>query len=156
MQAMIGYENLESFLLPLISCIWNANRFGSTSTQEICKVVIDTRFTYFQAPVRVEDVLGRVFPFPSECSLEALHQEIKVRFKNGLGKREVLAGDYEIFNARNTDRVLTVTGNDNLYPGMSIHMAVVVGIEADHHGNCPRVQCPSQTFKYGDYGGKIW
>lgn len=52
---------------------------------------IDTRFTYFQAPVRVEDALGRVFPFPSACSVEALVAEIVVRFQQGPGKeRETL------------------------------------------------------------------
>ena len=156
MQALNGYETLESFLWPLVSCIWNANKFGSTSTQEVYNAVLDTRFTYFQAPVKVEDVLGRVFPFPSECSLEALNMEITVRFKDGLGRRKVLAGDYEIFNARNTAHVLTITGNDTLVPGMSIHMAVVVGIEASHHGKCPRVQCPSLTFTHSTFGGKIW
>ena len=132
------------------------NRLESTSTQQIYNVVLDTRFNHFQDPVKVEDVLGRVFLFPSECSLEALNTEIKVRFKKGLGRREVLAGDYEIFNARNTAHVLTITGNDTLVPGMSIHMAVVVGIGASHHGKCPRPQCYSRTFTDAAYGGKVW
>ncbi|KAL8792677.1 MAG: hypothetical protein Q9195_004737 [Heterodermia aff. obscurata] len=127
-----------------------------TSTQEIYSVFLDTRFTYSQAPVKVEDVLGLVFPFPSECSLEALNAEIKVRFKEGLGRREVLAGDYEIFNARNPAHVLTITGNNSLIPGMSIHMAVVVEAAADNRRKCPRLQCPSRIFTNATYGGKMW
>ncbi len=67
-----------------------ANVYLSASTQEIYTVMleirtstrgIDTRFTFFQDPVRVRDALGRVFAFPSELSIEALNAEVKARFK---------------------------------------------------------------------------
>ena len=87
---------------------------------------IDTRFTVFQAPVRVEDMLGRVFTFPSECSIEALDDEIKARFKEGPGKTEVLAGNFEIFNIKNIDQVITISSHSVLIPRMSISMAIVL------------------------------
>ena len=79
-----------------------------------------------------------------------------MRFKNGLGRCEVLAGDYEIFNARNTAHVLTITENNTLVPGMSVNMAVVVESKAISRGKCPRLQCPSRIFTDATYGGKIW
>lgn len=89
-----------------------ANVQSSVSTQQIYTIMvelraslpgIDNRFTYFQAPVRVEDVLGRVSSFSLECIIEALKAEIKTRFKKGPDKTVVMAGDFEIFNAKNTN-----------------------------------------------------
>ena len=110
-------------------------RYQSVSTQQIYAIVlelktnllgIDTRFTYFQATVKVEDVLGRVFPFSSECSIEALDTEIRSRFKKGPGKIEVKAREFELFNAKNARQVLTITDDNGLLPGMSINMAIVL------------------------------
>ena len=86
----------------------------------------DTRFTYFQAPVRVEDAFGRVFPFPSECSPKALDAEIKTRFKEGISKgiskEAVMAGLYKIVDAKTNKQLLPLPGHDILLPGMSISM----------------------------------
>ena len=137
----------------------------SVSTQQIYTIVlelrtsvlgIDTRFTYFQTPVRVEDALGRVFPFSSECSIEALNAEIKARFKEGPGKTEVMAGDFELFNAKNTDQVLTISGRNPLLPGMSIHMAIILEKEFAEGDKCPMPHCASKTFLEADCGGRIW
>lgn len=117
---------------------------------------IDTRFTYFQAPVRVEDALGRVFPFSSECSLEALNAEIKARFKEGPGKTEVMAGDFEIFDAKNTDQSLTISGRNVLLPGMSINMAIVLNKEFAEDDKCPMPHCASKTFNKPVRDGKGW
>ncbi len=135
------------------------------STEQIYTIVleirasllgIDTRFTYFQVPVRVEDALGRVFPFSSECSIEALNAEIKTRFKEGPGKTEVMAGDFEIFNAKNTDEVLTVSGHDVLLPGMLINMAIILEKEFAEGNKCPMPHCASKTFVEADGGGRTW
>ena len=135
------------------------------STQQIYTIVleirasllgIDTRFTFFQAPVRVEDVLGRVFPFPSECSIEALDAEIKVRFKEGPGKTQVMAGDFEIFNAKNTDEVLTVSGRDVLLPEMSINMAIILQEDFAEGNKCPMPHCASKSFVEVAGGGRTW
>ena len=117
---------------------------------------MDTRFTFFQAPVRVEDALGRVFPFSSECSIEALNAEIKSRFRKGPGKIEVMAGGFEIFNAKNTDQVLTISGHNVLLPGMSINMAIVVEKEFVEGDQCPMPHCPSETFVKAIGGGRTW
>lgn len=117
---------------------------------------IDARFTFFQAPVRVEDALGRVFPFPSECSIEALDAEIKARFKEGPGKAEVLAGNFEIFNAKNADQIITISGRSVLVPKMSINMAIVLEKEFAEGDKCPMPHCASRTFVEAVVGGKTW
>ena len=117
---------------------------------------IDTRFPYFQAPVRVEDALGRVFHFSSECSIEALNAEIMTRFKKGPGKTEVMAGDFEIFNAKNTDQALTISGRNVLLPGMSISMAIVLEKTFAEGDKCPMPHCASKSFIEAVGGGKTW
>ena len=138
---------------------------SSVSTQQIYTIVlelrtsllrIDTRFAFFQEPVRVEDVLGRVFPFASECSVEALNAEIRARFKQGPGKTEVMAGDFEIFNATDSDQILTATGDDGLLPGMRINMAVVLNQKFDSSGKCPVPRCTSTSVVNAVGGGRNW
>lgn len=143
----------------------NINAYSSASTQQIYTIVlelktnllgIDTRFTYFQAPVKVEDALGRVFPFSSECSIEALDAEIRSRFKKGPGKLEVIAGDFELFNAKNTKQVLTISDSNDLLPGMSINMAIVVEKPFAEGDKCPMPHCNSKTFVETVGGGRTW
>lgn len=118
---------------------------------------IDTRFTYFQAPIRVEDALGRVFPFPSECSIEALTAEIKARFRGGPSEKEVLAGDFEIFiNARNNTKLLITSGRNVLLPGMSVNMVIVVVDFVAGSDECPMPHCASKTLAEVIGGGKTW
>ena len=135
------------------------------STQQIHAIVvelknnllgIDTRFTYFQAPVKVEDALGRAFIFASECSIEALDAEIRSRFKNGPGKTEVMAGDFELFNAKNAEQVLTISEGNGLLPGMSINMAIVLEKEFAEGDKCPMPRCNSKTFVETVGGGRTW
>ena len=117
---------------------------------------IDTRFTYFQAFVKVEDVLGRVFPFPSECSVSALNAEIKARFKEGPGKKEVKAGNYEIFNTKDSKQLLTATADSKLLPGISVSMAVVLEQIFVDGDECPMPYCTSRTFTEALGGWKNW
>ena len=117
---------------------------------------VDTRFTFFQAPVKVEDALGRVFPFPSECSISALNAEIKERFKEGPGKFEVSAGDYEVFNAKNSNQVLTNASGVQLLPGMSVYMAIIVAKQHSKEDECQIPHCNSRTFLETPGGGKNW
>lgn len=133
-------QQIHSIVLELKSSVWG----------------IDTRFTYFQAPVRVEDALGRVFPFSSECSIEALDAEIRARFKEGPGKTKVLAGDFEIFNAKSTDQAITISGHNILVPGMSINMAIVLKTEFAEGDKCPMPHCVSTTFIEAVGGGRTW
>ena len=143
----------------------NINAQSSVSTQQIYTIVLelkttalgtDTRFTYFQAPVKVEDALGRVFPFSSECSFAALNAEIKERFKQGPGRTEVMAGDFELFNAKNAKQVLTISDGSSLLPGMSINMAIVLEKEFPEGDKCPMPCCISKTFVPAVGGGRTW
>ena len=138
---------------------------SSVSTQQIYTIVlelkasvlsIDTRFTFFQAPVRVEATLGRVFPFPSEFSIEALDAEIRAKFKEGPGKTEVLAGNFKIFNAKNADQVITVSDHSVLVPRMSINMAVILEKEFAEGDKYPMPHCASRTFVEAVGGGRTW
>lgn len=117
---------------------------------------IDTRFTYFQDPVRVEDALGRVFRFPSEFSIEALNAQIKAWFKEGPGKREVMAGNFQIFNAKNASHILTAFGGDVLLPGMSINMAIILRNAFPEDEKCPMPHCTSKRFVEAVGRGKTW
>ena len=117
---------------------------------------IATRFTFFQALVRVDDALGRVFFFPSECSIEALDAEIRARFKEGPGKTQVLAGNFEIFNAKNADQVITMSGHSVLVLRMLINMAIVLAKEFAEGDKCPMPHCTSRTFVEAVGGGRTW
>lgn len=84
------------------------------STQQIYTVVLEikdslslgnTSWTYFQAPLIVEDALGFKFPVPSEYDFELLDTIIKHRFLEGPGSSEVEAGNYELFNTKNSRQV---------------------------------------------------
>ena len=116
---------------------------------------IDTSFSYFQAPVRVEDALGRVFPSLSECSVEAL-VEIKAKFREGPGKNEVMAGDFDIFNAEKTAQLLATSGNNVLLPGMLINMEIIFAQAFTQDEKCPMPHCASKTFVKAIGGGRTW
>jgi hypothetical protein len=62
----------------------------------------DLRYTWFQDPVKLEDALGRVIPVPSEYGYSKLEAIIKDQFKVGPGRQQVMDGDYEIFNTKNS------------------------------------------------------
>ena len=147
---MIGSSPRHAEILGLY-----ANAQSSVSTQQIYTIVlelkasvlsIDTRFTFFQAPIRVEDALGRFFLFPSECSIEALDAEIKARFKEGPSKTKVLAGNFEIFNAKNVNQVITISGRSVLVPRMSINIAIILEKEFAEGDKCSMPHCASRTF----------
>ena len=138
---------------------------SSVTTQQIYTIVlelrdstrgIDTRFTYFQPPVRVEDALARVFPFPAECSVEALSCEIMVRFREGACMEEVTAGSFEIFNSEDQDQTLTISDRNGLVSGMSIKMVVILAIEVPDVEECSKPHCASEDFPEMVGGGRSW
>lgn len=65
----------------------------------------NTRWTFLQDPVSIEEALGR-------------------KFRDGLGAAQVAAGDYDIIDARNRAYVLSI--DSWLKLGCSIIMAVIV------------------------------
>jgi hypothetical protein len=68
-------------------------------------VSIDTRYTFFQVPIKVEDALGRIWPVPSEYSISDFHAIISSKFMEQPGQDEVKAGNYELFNQKNSQPI---------------------------------------------------
>ncbi len=105
----------------------------SVSTQQIYTVALeirsaigpgDIRWSYFQAPLIVEDALGFKFPVPSEYDHELLDTIIKRRFLEGPGSLDVALGNYELFHTRNSSEVNSP--QLRLLPGTFISMAILV------------------------------
>jgi hypothetical protein len=66
------------------------DRHGSVSTRQIHTLLVemktstlDVRWTYFQAPLQIEDALGVKFPVPSEYDFRMLQIIIKGRYLEG-------------------------------------------------------------------------
>ncbi|KAI8941307.1 hypothetical protein NX059_002534 [Plenodomus lindquistii] len=112
---------------------------------------IDTRMTWFQAPLRVEDALGLKFPVPSEYDYDMLDTIIRRRFKYGIGSRNVEAGNYEICRA--TRRSEAVTANSNILPGTSLVMVVLVSTSCTYNYTCPVSSCHSTDILPCPRGG---
>lgn len=113
----------------------------------------DTRWSFFQAPLAVEDALGFRFPVPSEYDFSLLEAVIRQRFKDGPGSWEVRAGNYEYFQTTNSNRVFS--DSTRLLPGSSITMAIIVTSPALDEV-CPMPRCESiQTTKCSG-GGRTW
>ncbi|KAK6083999.1 hypothetical protein SCUP515_01695 [Seiridium cupressi] len=82
------------------------------------------RWNFFQAPVILEDALGRKLSVPSEYDLYLLNMIILHKSKDGLGSAEVCDGDYEIFDTKTPHSILT--SEVALKPGSSIMMTIIV------------------------------
>ena len=78
-----------------------------------------------------------------------------MRFKEGHGMPEVMAGDFEMFNAKDSEQVLTTSGRGQLLPGMSVNMAIILE-EFAGNGKCPMPRCQSKSFVSAIGGGKTW
>ena len=135
----------------------------SISTQQIYSIVLeikssvavaDTRWTFFQAPFVVEDALGYIFPVPSEYDFDLLNAVVTHRFKDGLGTREVRAGDYELVNTNNSAQV--ISPNIRLLPGTRITIAIIQRITKLGKYTCPTRICRSTVFVPAPQGGMIW
>jgi hypothetical protein len=115
---------------------------------------VDTRWTYFQAPYRVEDALGRVFPVPSEYDYGALESIIRYKFREGAGASDISLGNYELF--KTNKRSETITGASYLKPGTEIMMAVILATPNPSEGSCPMPQCGSLQILSCPGGGLEW
>lgn len=116
----------------------------------------DLRRTWFQDPVRLEDALGRIFPIPSEYGYSTVEAIIRDRFKGGPGSQRVLDGNYELFDATNSNHVISESSWTGLLPGMSIKMAVILEQPSSKAERCPKPGCGSRTFLALPEGGNIW
>ncbi|THV53491.1 hypothetical protein BGAL_0049g00260 [Botrytis galanthina] len=149
-----------------------------TSTQQMLRMAseirgmlpsVDTRFTYFQAPVKVEDALGRYFPMPSEYSFDDLRAIIHSRFKEGPGQYQVSSGNYEILNGKNRKQIISArccerygcyeTGGcrerRGFSPGSTLTMAVILAGVRNHRDKfCPMPRCGSRISSPVIGGGR--
>ncbi|TGO66662.1 hypothetical protein BOTNAR_0056g00010 [Botryotinia narcissicola] len=121
-----------------------------TSTQQMLRMAsdirgmlpsVDTRFTYFQAPVKVEDALGRFFPMPSEYSFDDLLSN----------------GDYEFLNGKNRKQIIS-TGyceRRGFLPGSTLTMVIILD-DVLKHGDefYPMPRCGSRTSSPVIGGGR--
>jgi hypothetical protein len=107
-------------------------------------------------PLKVEDALGRIFPVPSEYSLEELELIIQHRFREGPGHSQVAAENYELFNTKNNKQIIDSTSRLALLPGRSITMAILIGHESASDQICPAPRCHSEKTRVIAEGGRIW
>ncbi|KAH0538650.1 hypothetical protein FGG08_004787 [Glutinoglossum americanum] len=80
----------------------------------------DLSHTWFQDPIKLEDALGRIIPIPSEYNYSKLEAIIKDQFKIGPGRLQVLSGQYEIFNTKNSRQLISDTEWTGLLPECSV------------------------------------
>ncbi|TGO61450.1 hypothetical protein BCON_0027g00370 [Botryotinia convoluta] len=137
-----------------------------TSTQQMLRMAseirgmlpsLDTRFTYFQAPVKEEDALGRFFPTPSEYSFDDLRAIIHSHFKQGPGQYQVSSGNYEILNGKNRKQIMSAgyCERRRFLPGSTRTMAIILD-DVLKHGDefCPMPRCGSRTSSPVIGGGR--
>ncbi|TVY48755.1 hypothetical protein LOCC1_G001649 [Lachnellula occidentalis] len=134
------------------------------STQQIYGIVLeirasqatpDAKWTFFQAPLMVEDALGFRFPVPSEYDFGLLNAIIRHRFLEGPGSEEVQADHYEIFSAKNSQ--VDISDNVRLLPGASIIMAILLDKPAGKaytDETCPMRRCVSTLTTAAPGGGR--
>ena len=116
----------------------------------------DLRYTWFQDSVRLEDALGRVLPIPSEYGYSKVEAVIRDQFKVGPGRRMVRDGKYELFDARNRNRIISHASWTGLIPGTTIKMTVILEQYFSEADRCPMPSCCSQTFRAVLEGGHVW
>ncbi|KAF2430147.1 hypothetical protein EJ08DRAFT_661116 [Tothia fuscella] len=114
------------------------------------------QFTWFQEPVRFEDIFGRVIPIPSEYSYAKVYSIILDQFSSSSKPltRKITAGEYELLDTASRRDMVVISESEMLTPGMSITMAIIVGTY-DSLDKCPRPGCsfraPSQEQQIDGY-----
>lgn len=79
------------------------------------------------------------------------------QFKAGPGCKKICAGEYELFNTFDSTQIICGSEFQGLTPGMSITMAIVVGLyDGGSLERCPRPGCKSVKFTPSEAGGKTW
>ncbi|MCJ1356987.1 MAG: hypothetical protein MMC33_006983 [Icmadophila ericetorum] len=83
---------------------------------------LDTRYTWFQPPIRFEDPFGHLLPFPREFDYYILESWIRSWFepRDGQAPRpgydKILAGEYELFDTANATCQITKFNFSKLTP----------------------------------------
>jgi hypothetical protein len=143
-----------------VSRVWQTNRQIISILIRMQEAPVPTlQYTWFQAPVKFEDPLGRVFPIPSEFDWPKILAIIEVHFDNGLGQKKIAAGEYELFGPLNRQEVISGPSFDGLRPGMSLTLAFVIGKyqnAKEDSRRCPRPGCHSQSLRAPHAGVKEW
>jgi hypothetical protein len=102
----------------------------------------------------VEDALGLKFTVPSEYDHSLLRTIIEHRFRKGPGWIEVEVGNYELVNAKNSCQV--IISKNQMKPGSSIKMAIVIAIKQNESEQCPISNCRSRNVFAAPEGGFLW
>lgn len=134
-----------SSLLSMATSIWQSNNqlMDMLAALKERLPAPDLDHTWAQAPVLLEDALGRHITIPSEYDWEKLQAIIQVQFRRGPGSAKVKSGEYELFDALNYGAYLLPWMG--LRPGMRVKMAIVIGRYECYKGNprrCPKTRCP--------------
>ena len=133
----------------------------SAMTQQIYGVVLDIRaatsgpdprFSYYQAPLKVTDAKGFVFPVPSEFDFGLLKKILEYRFQTGPGSREVALESYALSYSNRRRRTIFPHDDWKLIPGLSMTMAIIVRVERKR---CPNPECDSTSLPV-EYDGNVW
>ncbi|KAL9111825.1 MAG: hypothetical protein Q9227_003884 [Pyrenula ochraceoflavens] len=143
-------------LLDLTKKVWDANLY---STNLLEKAVAgrhspDTRFTWLQEPVRLEDLFGRYIAIPSEYSFEMMEAVILARYRNGPGARRVQRRRFQISNSSNSDQILSEERFAGFVPGMRLRMAILLDEVYMSDERCPVPSCGSKEVRECTGGGK--
>ena|ERR1700733_13589562 len=114
----------------------------------------DTRHTWFQEPMRLEDAYGRIWPIPVEYDYSMVEGALHGKFLSGRGSRLVKENQWQLFDSSNPRSVFS-RENWEPTPGMKITMAMVLQ-SIYHKMCCPRLNCHSEAYTDALGGGKNW
>ena len=143
-------------LIEIMNGVWatNSQVIGYLSKAQQSFPAPDARFSWLQAPLRLEDSLGRIIPVPAEYDWNMLNAVVRSKFATGPGRHKVAAGDYALFPTYNASQ--TLDPRRPLEPGSSVSMAIVIGKYGNlHESGCPRPGCGSQDLAPNSSGGFI-
>jgi hypothetical protein len=117
---------------------------------------VDTRWTHFQNPYRLEDALGITHAIPSEIPYDELEHMIRGKFRQGAGSRDVDEGNFELFRTKNKSQTITANTYSYLRPGTEITMAIVYPTLVPDGAMCPIPRCSSPQVAKDPGGGFVW
>ena len=116
--------------------------------------MVDVRWSFFQAPVLVEDAVGEKFPVPSEYDFSLLQDIILHRFQDGGEVSSIVRrGNYELSYAGNSTHILSESVR--LRPGSQVIMAVII-TQTEEIVSCPIPSCRSREYQTLQSGGFRW
>ena len=115
-------------LVELATKVWKSNlqMYGIILRSQASLSFPDLRHTWFQAPVKFEDALGRILPIPSEYNYAKVSAIIREQFKTGPGRQKVFEHEYELFNVQSSENQITGQAWTGFLPRAKIEMAVTI------------------------------